>query len=125
MTNGKLLTEFAERFESLLKERGWHRLTDKELALKFGKSNTAIWNWRNAVKLPSLATAINLAIHFDVCVDWLLTGRGNKHPSQTNGNGNGNTLDISMLPHGQQVHLKALVHEIQEQVAGYKGPVKE
>ena len=40
--NSKLLKEFSERLEALLIEKGWNRLTDRELAarLGLGKGNT-------------------------------------------------------------------------------------
>lgn len=120
--NSKLLKEFSERLEALLIEKGWNRLTDRELAarLGLGKGNTTMWNWRNGIKMPSFQSAIGLAIRLDVCVDWLLTGRGPKRPDTIEGTAD--TLDISMLPRGQQVHLRALVHEIQEQIATYEHP---
>lgn len=114
MANDRTKIEnFAERFNQLLIDRQWDRLTDKELSKKLDKSNTTIWNWRNAIKLPSLDTAIDLANAFDVCVEWLLTGRGPQHPG--NGNGTDGTLYIKDLPEGQQTHLRALVHSIRDE----------
>jgi transcriptional regulator with XRE-family HTH domain len=108
---------FSSRFNEVLVDKGWHHLPDSELCKKFGKGNTTVWNWKNAVKMPAIETAIDIAIVLDVCVDWLLTGRGHKHPDLSDDDDdNGRVhLDISGLPHGQQVHLRALVHSIQEQ----------
>lgn len=108
---------FSDRFNLLVAEREWDELPDVELCKKFGKGNTTIWNWKNAIKMPGLETAIDVALVLGVCVEWLLTGRGPKRPGLPEEDGDGGDglhLDISQLPHGQQVHLRALVHALQE-----------
>ena len=113
---------FSDRFNEGLADKGWQHLPDSELCKKFGKGNTTVWNWKNAVKMPAIETAIDIAIVLDVCVDWLLTGRGRKHPSVVDDDDDdgGVTLDLTGLSHEQQVHLRALVHAVQEQIAGYE-----
>jgi len=114
---------FSDRFNLAVAEREWDKLPDAELCKKFGKGNTTIWNWKNAIKMPAIETAIDVALVLGVCVEWLLTGRGPRRPGLPDENGDdgdGTHLDISQLPHGQQVHLRALVHSIQEPGSGQK-----
>lgn len=117
---------FSDRFNEGLADKGWQHLPDSELCKKFGKGNTTVWNWKNAVKMPAIETAIDIAIVLGVCVDWLLTGRGRKHPEspgEDGDDGDGSHLDISDLPHQEQVTLRALVYAIQEQNAEYEKKV--
>jgi transcriptional regulator with XRE-family HTH domain len=105
--------DFSKRFNELLAERGWDSLPDIELSKKLRRSNTTVWNWKNGIKLPSLDTAIDLAIFFDVCVDWLLTGRGDKHPGASSGSSDENdVLILSRLADSDKGHLKALFHSL-------------
>lgn len=107
------VVEFSKRFNELLAERGWDAIPDIELSKKLRRSNTTVWNWKNGIKLPSLDTAIDLAIFFDVCVDWLLTGRGDKRPSMTADRPiEEDVLVLSKLADSDKGHLKALFHSL-------------
>jgi hypothetical protein len=41
------------------------------------------WNYWNGEKLPSMKQAILMAKRLNICVEWLLTGRGPKHPTDS------------------------------------------
>jgi DNA-binding XRE family transcriptional regulator len=70
---------FAARFRELCegKELPW---TQQAVAKFIHKSTATAWNYMNGVKLPSMENAIDLALRFNCCVEWLLTGRGPKRP---------------------------------------------
>ena len=51
-------------------------------ALIGSKGNTAARKWQREHGLPSMANALTLAQKLDVCVEWLLTGRGAKYPAE-------------------------------------------
>ena len=62
-------------------------------------------------KLPSMDSAVDMAGKLDVCVEWLLTGRGRKRPND------GDLLDISSLPEAAKANLKAFVNSLANQLA--------
>lgn len=110
----KLVLAFSQRFVSLLEDRGLIDLPDRELAQRLGKTNTTIWNWRNAEKIPSYETCVELAVFFGVTVDWIMTGRGPKYPASIREDAGG-YLDISELTPDQQVILRAVVDATKKQ----------
>lgn len=72
--------EFGKRFKILCEEAGLPTKQD-ELAKELGVSGSFIASVRNGKKMPSHARAINWSIKLGVCVEYLLTGRGDKYPS--------------------------------------------
>ena len=46
----------------------------------FKVGQSAITKWKTGKDTPALPRAIDIAIEYGVCVEWLLTGRGPKHP---------------------------------------------
>lgn len=73
---------FARRFSLACKEAN---LPDgqTELGKCFGVSGPMVHSYRSGEKLPSMGTAIKIAEKAGVSVEWLLTGRGEKHPKNT------------------------------------------
>lgn len=87
---------YIERCHALLHmadETFWERLTkryiekwpsrkptQKALAALIHVSQPSANKWANG-KLPELSHVVELAQKLDVCVEWLLTGRGEKFPS--------------------------------------------
>lgn len=121
---------FGNRLQRLIDESPYKGESQRRLGRRFDVSGPTVNEWLKGKKMPGIETAIRVALVLDVCVEYLLTGRGPKDPNahtpengdDNGGNGddgNGTHLDISDLPHGQQVHLRALVHAIQEQITGY------
>ena len=64
-----------EKFAKVIKElREEKELTKTALANALGLSHTAIVNWENGLKVPSIFTLIKIADFFDVSLD-VLVGR--------------------------------------------------
>lgn len=60
---------FPERLSYLMKIE---KLSQSELARKIGISQSAICNWLNGKKEPSIESLWKLADYFDVTVDYLI-----------------------------------------------------
>lgn len=73
-------SEFAARFREACKEADAPE-TQEKLGKFLGVSGAMAWYYRNGEKLPGMNTAIHIAMKLSVCVEWLLTGRGPKRPS--------------------------------------------
>lgn len=96
--------DFGKRFSRALNESGLSGLSYKELAKKFKVTAPSIGNWINGDKLPSMDSAITIAVVTGVSVDWLMTGRGSIVQGAELST---NTLDISTLPPDAQAALRA------------------
>jgi len=72
--------EYAKRFRDLWKETEEAPKTQKELAKWLGYAQPTISDWLNGEKLPSMETAIKIAAKFGCCVEYLITGKGEKYP---------------------------------------------
>lgn len=70
--------DYARRFRLLCAEADAPKV-QKELAKWLGYSQATISDWLNGEKLPSMDTALKLAEKFDCCVEYLLTGKGDKY----------------------------------------------
>ncbi len=120
--------EFGKRLDRLIDESSYKGESQRKLGKRFDVSGPTGNEWLKGKKMPGIETAIRVALILDVCVEYLLTGRGPKRPGlpdEDGDDGDGTHLDISQLPHGQQVHLRALVHSIQEQGSGYQKTVAD
>lgn len=73
------LTDFSRRFTQLCKEAGLPK-TQNALGKALGVSGTYVWKVRNGESVPAMDTAIEWAEILGVCVEYLMTGRGPKHP---------------------------------------------
>ncbi|MCL2177265.1 MAG: helix-turn-helix domain-containing protein [Firmicutes bacterium] len=62
------IEKFGKRLLELRKEKG---LTTRQLADKLGFSQTAISNWENLNREPSLTYVVKLAQYFDVSVGYM------------------------------------------------------
>jgi hypothetical protein len=72
--------DFARRFQEACTET--HLPTSMDaLGKVFSVSGVMAWNYWNGEKLPSMRQAILMAKKLNVCVEWLLTGRGPKRPT--------------------------------------------
>lgn len=114
----KILRAFSERFLKILDEENLGSVPDAVLAKRFHASNTAVWYWKNGRKMPSITTAIRLAIDLNVCVEYLLTGRGPMRPE--NHCQPADQLDLSALPVEAKDYIKKAFHAIADQISVYK-----
>lgn len=89
-------SEFYRRLKEAVRARYKRDLSQVELGRKYGVSQGAVSKWALG-GLPNLDTVIRIAKDTRYCVEWLLTGRGPKHP--------GGDLDP------EQQELLALYHD--------------
>lgn len=118
-------TEFAIRMQQIMKSSVYADLTAEQVGKRWGVSPAMVSYYRSGEKLPAMRTAKRIAMDSGYCVEYLLTGRGPKRPGVPDEDGDGEHLDISQLPHGQKIHLRALVHAIQEQGSEYQKKVAD
>jgi DNA-binding XRE family transcriptional regulator len=76
-----------------------------ELAKWLGVSQPTISDYRNGVIHPKIERAVEIAEKLGCCVEWLLTGRGDKYPTKTSDS----FLDISSLTEEEKSHFKAII----------------
>lgn len=81
--------------------------SQKEMAKALGVSEGMFTSYKNGEKLPSMAKAIEIAEKTGVTVEWLLTGRGAKHPIDDS-----NYIDISELPNDKKKTARAVVDAV-------------
>lgn len=70
---------FWERVLEVLADRGVDRDQQTTVAKMIGIKQPSVAEWLDGGK-PSMKNAIKLATKLEVCVEWLLTGRGDKRP---------------------------------------------
>lgn len=63
-----------------------HKNLTDVLARTFNVSIATVSNWRHGQKCPAMENALLIAVKLDVCVEWLLTGRGPVSPFNRTGN---------------------------------------
>ena len=104
-------SEYAGRFKRLWNESDAPK-TQKELAKWLDYSQPMINYWLNGEKLPSMDTAIKIANKFGVCVEWLITGKGEKRPGE--GINLQRVLDINDLSNEDAVFVSNLVAKLSQ-----------
>jgi len=100
--------EFADRFNYAV-ERAGLPTAQVKLGKKLGVSGPMAHAYKTGEKLPAMATAIRIAKLLDVCVEWLLTGRGPMTPGDA---AKDDVLDLSGCDTETKVALRALLHTI-------------
>ena len=78
-----------------------------EMAKAIGVSPGMFTKYKAGEKLPSMQTAIEIAVKTGVTVEWLVTGRGPKYPVDSE-----NYIDISELPHEKKATARAIVDAV-------------
>lgn len=66
---------FSDRIDLLLSEKNEKRNYLAEIA---GITNQSFTDWKKRGTIPSAETILKIANHFDVSMEWLLTGSGNR-----------------------------------------------
>ena len=77
-----VMNAFSIRFERLTNQYD-PKATNKDLGKLFGVSSTTIFKWKRAQAMPKMENACLIALQYDACVEWLLTGRGKQRPIQS------------------------------------------
>lgn len=72
-------TDFWKRLTAAWGARGLP-VTQLGIAKKLGMSQGSVGRWKRGPGLPELDVVRDLAKKGDVCIEWLLTGRGPKRP---------------------------------------------
>jgi transcriptional regulator with XRE-family HTH domain len=102
---------FAERFRRCINEKGWAKLTRKQIGKELGISDTCVTFYFNGNRLPAMDHAIRLAGIFNVSVEWFLTGRGNKEINDSNRN----MIDVSELSEKDKAAMQSLINSLTQQ----------
>lgn len=68
-----------DRIREAMREHGT-KPTQKECAALLGITQPSVWEWASSGGSPSVENAITLGNKLNVCVEWILTGRGPKRP---------------------------------------------
>ena len=102
---------FAARFREAC-EDAKVLVTQESLGKVFGVSGTMAWYYLNGEKLPSMDKAIQMAGKLGVCVEWLLTGKGPKHP--VGDEASGDVINISHLSPQAKAAIRAMIAALHE-----------
>jgi transcriptional regulator with XRE-family HTH domain len=109
--------DFADRFNSALPDAGLskaqHRNLTEVLTKTFGVSKSTISDWRNGKKVPSMDSAIAISLRLNVCVEYLLTGRGPKRPGESETSPFDNWEDLTME---QKSACASFVHALSHKI---------
>lgn len=75
---------FRDRFNDALNEytqAAELKITQESVGELFSVTGVGARHWMQGEKLPGMANAVKISGILGVCVEWLLTGRGQKRPS--------------------------------------------
>lgn len=82
---GNHLKTFWDRLAWGLEKRLGRPIRQNEVAQRLKIQPSAVHYWKTAKRSPEIDRAIELALWANVCVEWLLTGRGPVHPGVNSG----------------------------------------
>jgi transcriptional regulator with XRE-family HTH domain len=97
-------SDFGERIRQLRKQRG---ITQQTLANILGITKTMISAYENGVRKPSYENLMELALFFDISMDWMF---GN-----TEDRSGVPFLDITQLNHNQRLLVMEIIGEFKRQ----------
>lgn len=72
---------FARNLQSAIDNSDLRGKTQKEIGDAFKTSGPMVSVYLSGAKIPRMGTAIRMAKRLNVCVEWLLTGRGPRTPT--------------------------------------------
>jgi transcriptional regulator with XRE-family HTH domain len=101
---------FARRFRNACREAGLPG-TQKELGKAIGVSGPMVFYYQHGEKKPSIDKAVAICDKLGVCVEWLLTGKGPKHPADLEHDAR-EWLDITDLPSASRDAIQALLDSL-------------
>ena len=102
--------DYARRLKELQTDKGIK--TQIELSAWMGFSKSIISAWMRGEKIPSMDTALKIAALFDVCVEWLLTGKGQK--SQNDLPYLRDVIDVTHLTPEQLTLIKGMIAQFEQ-----------
>lgn len=100
----------------LINESSMAEMTQAEIAKRFKVTPPMITHYKEGAKLPSMNTAIRMACQLECCVEFLLTGRGPRHPGQSPTNGDKITFDMTGIPSDQKGRFEKTLHTVAQSV---------
>jgi hypothetical protein len=100
--------EFALRFNQAVAAAGLPT-AQVPLGKRLGVSGPMARAYKTGEKLPAMSTAIRIANILNVCVEWLLTGRGPMKPGEV---AKDDVLDLSGVDTETKAAVRALLHAI-------------
>lgn len=101
---------FSRKFSRLRRNKD-AELSNIKLGKVFGVSDATISKWESGKAMPAIAHAIMIATHYNVAVEWLLTGRG---PSAVTPEDDPLISALLMLPPDQREYFTKLIHSMSE-----------
>lgn len=113
---------FGERIKEIISSSVYAGHALHVIAKRWGVSPAMISYYKSGEKLPSMKSAMRIAMDSGFCVEYILTGRGPKHPPGTNG-GNGDGIEEppwQSLPPEERTRFAEALHAVADQVARYK-----
>ena len=106
---------FAERFRQLVNDKGWEHLNRVQLGKKIGTSATCATYYMNGDRLPSIEQARNISeLLGGVCVEWLLTGKGQKHLNEESQPNLNDYINITHLTPEQLALIKGMIAQFEQ-----------
>ena len=103
---------FASRLKALQEESGAPKAQYK-FAEWLGLSKSFVSEMLRGEKLPSMDLAISLSNRFDVNLDWLMRGKGQKHPNTEPTNHNGYLESANLTPEQFQA-VKLIIAQFEQ-----------
>lgn len=94
---------FARRFKECLREKGWQALTQTALAEHLGVNQRMAGRYIAGKDKPKGRKLEEMALLFNVCIEWFVTGRGPKRP----GVAEDDVLDMTGCTVEQKAMLRA------------------
>ena len=102
--------DYAKRLKGLQIDKGIK--TQIELSAWMGFSKSIISAWMRGEKIPSMDTALKIAEMFGICVEWLLTGKGQKYPNDPPDLRN--VIDVTHLSPDQIQAVKLIIAQFEQ-----------
>jgi len=112
MNSNMKYPDFARRLTLVWKDCADAPEKQTPLAKWLGFSQPTVNDWLNGKGLPSLDTAIKLADKFGVCVEWLITGKGQKSPGDPPDLRN--VIDVTHLSPDQIQAVKLIIAQFEQ-----------
>lgn len=107
---------FGARLQMLINESSLADMTQAEIAKRFDVSPPMVTHYKDGAKLPAMKTAIRMAHQLECCVEFLLTGRGPRHPGESPSNGDKIVFDMAGIPPDQKGRFEKALHAVAQSV---------
>ena len=110
--------DFAERFKSILDHSPLKGMKKKDIAKRLEISAPMVTMLSKGERLPAMDLACRIAEETGYCVEYVLTGRGPKHPGCLEGDDELTRILASMTAEAKQ-HVIRAIHALGDKIARY------